>query len=463
MTTGMQTMQVGESLARTIAAIRDRNVAVNAFTDVVAERAAARAAALDGRLRTGESPGPLTGVTFAVKNMVDIAGVRTLAGSRINRDAEPAKRDATLVRRLEAAGAVLVGGLNMGEYAYDFTGENHHYGPSRNPHNLEHMSGGSSGGSAAAVAAGLVPLALGSDTNGSIRVPSCFCGVFGLKPTFGRLSRAGSFPFVASLDHLGPISNSVRLLSAAYDAMQGPDDEDPVCAQRACEPTSDVLDAGLCEIRIARAGGHFARSAIPEALQAVGDVAAALDASATVEILGAEEARCAAQIITAAEGGALHLERLRKRASEFDPIVRDRLFAATTIPATWVDRAQRFRRWYQRQALKLFEDVDIILAPTTPFRAPKFGATEVVLDGRSVPIRPAIGLFTQPISFIGLPVVAVPHWVDDGLPVGVQIIAAPWREDLALRVARHLEKSGVSRIREPKCEAGTLSAREQRL
>lgn len=442
--------QVGDSLGRTIAAIRDRNPAVNAFTDVVAERATATAAALDARLRTGERPGPLTGVAFAVKNMIDIAGVRTLAGSRINRDAAPAKRDATLVRRLEAAGAVLVGGLNMGEYAYDFTGENHHYGPSRNPHNLEHMSGGSSGGSAAAVAAGLVPLALGSDTNGSIRVPSCFCGVFGLKPTFGRLSRAGTFPFVASLDHLGSIANSVGLLSASYDAMQGPDDEDPVCAPRACEPTYDTLNAGIRGIRIARAGDYFTRNATPEALQAVADVATALDATRSLDIPGADEARCAGQIISAAEGGALHLERLRTRASEFDPIIRDRLFAAMTIPAAWVDRAQRFRRWYQRRVLKLFEDVDIILAPATPFRAPKIGATETVLEDRAVPVRPAIGLFTQPISFIGLPVVAVPRWVDDGLPVGVQIVAAPWREDLTLRVARHLEKLGVSRFREPK-------------
>ncbi|MEA2838775.1 MAG: 1-carboxybiuret hydrolase, partial [Methylobacteriaceae bacterium] len=208
------------------------NPAVNAFTDVTAERARQTADALDARRARGETLGPLAGVPFAVKNLIDVAGLPTRAGSRINRDLPPAQRDGALVRRLEAAGAILVGALNMGEYAYDFTGENIHDGPSRNPHALDHMTGGSSGGSGAAIAAGLVPLALGSDTNGSIRVPSAFCGCFGLKPTYGRLSRAGSFPFVSSLDHLGPFARSVTDLAVSYDAMQGADADDPVATTR---------------------------------------------------------------------------------------------------------------------------------------------------------------------------------------------------------------------------------------
>src|SRR5262249_15321853 len=162
-------------------------------------------------------------------------GLPTLAGSKINRDRPPAALDATLIQRLEAAGAVLVGALNMGEYAYDFTGENVHDGPSRNPHNTDHMTGGSSGGSGGSLAGGLVPIALGSDTNGSIRVPASFCGIFGLKPTYGRLSRARTFPFVASLDHVGPLARSTRDLALAYDAMQGHDPEDPVCVGRPVE------------------------------------------------------------------------------------------------------------------------------------------------------------------------------------------------------------------------------------
>src|SRR5580704_10577455 len=191
-----------------LARIAARDRALNAFTAVVAERARARARAIDAARARGEPLGPLAGVPFAAKNLFDVAGLATLAGSKINRERAPATRDATALRRLEAAGAVLVGALNMGEYAYDFTGENVHYGDCRNPHDRSRMAGGSSSGSAAAVAGGLVPLSLGSDTNGSIRVPSSFCGIFGLKPTYGRLSRAGTFPFVASLDHVGPLARS---------------------------------------------------------------------------------------------------------------------------------------------------------------------------------------------------------------------------------------------------------------
>ncbi|MCJ2055484.1 AtzE family amidohydrolase [Methylobacterium sp. J-048] len=416
---------------------------VGAFTDVLTDRALARANALDAAIGRGEPVGPLAGVPFAVKNLIDVAGLPTRAGSKINRDRPPAGRDGTVVRRLEAAGAILVGALNMGEYAYDFTGENVHDGDAHNPHALDHMTGGSSGGSGAALAAGLVPLTLGSDTNGSIRVPSAFCGCFGLKPTYGRISRAGSFPFVGSLDHLGPMARSVTDLALAYDAMQRPDSEDPVATTRTPEPAAPGLESGIGGLRIAVAGGYFARSGDREAFAAVARVAEALGASRTVEFPEAHRARAAAYLITAAEGAALHLDRLRTRPRDFDPAVRDRLIAGAMIPAPFVERAQRFRRWYRNAVLELFGSVDVILAPATPCRAPKGGQTHFVLDGVTLPVRANIGLFTQPISFIGLPVVAVPVRLDAGLPLGVQVIAAPWREDLALRVARQLERDGI--------------------
>jgi 1-carboxybiuret hydrolase len=417
---------------------------VGAFTDVLADRALNRADALDAAHRAGERPGPLVGIPFAVKNLIDIAGLPTRAGSKINRARRPADRDGALVRRLEAAGAVLVGALNMGEYAYDFTGENVHDGDAHNPHALDHMTGGSSSGSGAALAAGMVPLTLGSDTNGSIRVPSAFCGCFGLKPTYGRLTRAGSFPFVGSLDHLGPMTRSVVDLALAYDAMQGPDPDDPVATTRRAEPVLPVLDAGIEGLRIAVAGGYFARGGDPEAFAAVARAAETLGAERTVELPEAHRARAAAYLITAAEGATLHLDRLRSRPGDFDPAVRDRLIAGAMIPAPHVERAQRFRRWYRAAVLDLFGTVDVILAPATPCRAPKGGQTHFVLDGVTLPVRANIGVFTQPISFIGLPVVAAPIRIDAGLPLGVQVIAAPWREDLALRVARHLERTGVS-------------------
>src|SRR6266436_5436095 len=218
-----------------LARIKLHDKVLNSFTDVTADRARAKARAIDATIAAGKNAGPLAGVPFAVKNLFDVQGLSTRAGSKINRDLEPATRDATLIERMEAAGAVLVGALNMGEYAYDFTGENVHDGASCNPHDLTRMTGGSSGGSGGAVGGALLPLALGSDTNGSIRVPSSLCGVFGLKPTYGRLSRAHTFPFVASLDHVGPLARSVRDLALAYDAMQGHDDDDPVCARRPVE------------------------------------------------------------------------------------------------------------------------------------------------------------------------------------------------------------------------------------
>ena len=418
---------------------------INAFTDVLADRALRTADAIDARLARGEDPGPLAGAPFAVKNLFDVAGLPTRAGSRINRDRAPAERDGALVRRMEAAGAVLVGALNMGEYAYDFTGENVHDGPSRNPRDPARMSGGSSGGSGAAVAAAMVPIALGSDTNGSIRVPASLCGVFGLKTTYGRLSRAGSFPFVSSFDHLGPLARSVADLALAYDAMQGADPDDPALAPRAPAPAAQALEDGARGLRIAVAGGYFARGAAPEAAAAVAMAARALGVSASVELPEAARARAAAYVITAAEGAALHAERLRDRAQDFDPAVRDRLIAGLAIPAAWVTRAQRFRRWYYDRVQEVFASWDVLLAPATPVRAPLLGQTTLELGGTVVPLRPNLGVFTQPISFIGLPVVAVPVWPDGGLPIGVQVIAAPWREEVALRVARVLEREGVAR------------------
>src|SRR6201999_4262752 len=277
---------------------------LNSFTDVTADRARAKARAIDAAIAAGQKPGPLAGVPFAVKNLFDVQGLATRAGSKINRDLKPSTRDATLVERMEAAGAVLIGALNMGEYAYDFTGENVHDGPSRNPHDPTRMSGGSSGGSGSAVGGALVPIALGSDTNGSIRVPSSFCGTFGLKPTYGRLSRARSFPFVASLDHLGPLARSVRDLALAYDAMQGPDPDDAACTTRPTEPVASMLAQGIGDLRVAIAGGYFEKNVFPEAVEAVARVAKGLGATRTVEIPEAARARAAAYVITTCEGAS---------------------------------------------------------------------------------------------------------------------------------------------------------------
>jgi AtzE family amidohydrolase len=425
-----------------LARITERDPILNSFTAVVTDRARKRAQAIDIAHAKGRSLGPLAGVPFAVKNLFDVAGLTTLAGSKINRSLAPSTHDSPLIERLEAAGAVLVGALNMGEYAYDFTGENIHDGPSRNPHDVKRMTGGSSGGSGAAVAGGLVPVALGSDTNGSIRVPASLCGIFGLKPTYGRLPRNRTFPFVASFDHLGPFARTTHDLALVYDAMQGHDPDDPACAERAIEPTVSRLDDGVDGLRIAVADGYFRKGAFPEARVALDRVAAALHVNRDIEIPEAQRARAAAYVISATEGASLHLDRLRTKARDFDPAVRDRLIAGALIPATLVNKAQKFRRWYRERVLELFSDVDVILAPATPCTAPLIGQQTFVLDGVELPVRANLGIYTQPISFIGLPVVAVPVALDP-LPIAIQIITAPWREDIALRVAHALEKMGV--------------------
>jgi AtzE family amidohydrolase len=443
------TLSATTVVEETLGVIAARDPLLNSFTSVTDTRARKRAEMLDSRRAQGQPLGPLAGVPFAVKNLFDVAGLPTLAGSKINRDLAPAGRDAPLIERLEAAGAILVGALNMGEYAYDFTGENVHYGPSRNPHDLKRMTGGSSGGSGSAVAGGLVPLALGSDTNGSIRVPSSLCGIFGLKPTYGRLPRNRTFPFVASLDHLGPFARGVRDLALAYDVMQGGDPDDPVCVERGIEPACETLERGADGLRIAVAGGYFQNGLFPEAHVALDRVAAALHANDEIEIPQAALARSAAYVIAAIEGASLHLERIRKRAKDFDPAVRDRFIAAAMVPGTLAVKAQKFRRWYQAEVRKLFERVDAILAPATPCTAPEIGQQTFNLADVDLPVRANLGLYTQPISFVGLPVVAVPIPLEP-LPIGIQIITAPWREDVALRVAYVLEKMGVAAAPRPK-------------
>ncbi|MEN9313689.1 MAG: hypothetical protein RIS35_82 [Pseudomonadota bacterium] len=448
---------VGDGRARAVRVVEDclarierSDAVVNAFTARTASRALTRAAEVDARVSAGERL-PLAGVPFAVKNLFDIEGLTTLAGSKIARDAGPAARDAVLVRRLEAAGAVLVGALNMDEYAYGFTTENSHYGPTRNPHDPTRISGGSSGGSGATVAAGQVQLALGSDTNGSIRVPASLCGVFGLKPTFGRLPRTGSYPFVASLDHLGPFARSVRDLALSYDVMQGADAEDPACAQRAPEPTVGLLARGADGLRIGVLGGWFRTMAQPPALAAVERCAAALGADRIVDWPEVDRARAAAFVITNAESAALHLPDLKTRPNDFEPLSRDRFLAGALLPAAWVVQAQRLRAWFAHEVARRFLEVDVLLAPATPCTAPPIGTEWLEIAGQRLPARPSLGLLTQPISCIGLPVVTVPVTGMDPdaphLPIGVQVIAAPWREDLCLRVAQALADAGVAEAR----------------
>lgn len=424
--------------------IAHQNAALNAFVEVTGERALTEAKLLDSARQYGRQLSPFSAVPYAVKNLFDIKGVTTLAGAKIHTQNPPAKQDAMLVERLASAGGILTGTLNMDAYAYGFTTENTHYGATHNPHDLARSAGGSSGGTGAAVAAGLVPIGLGSDTNGSIRVPSSLCGTFGLKPTFGRLSRSGTLPFVASLDHLGPMATTSQDLALAYDVMQGPDPMDHACAQKKIREISGELSRGVEGLRIARLAGYFDENAGTDARWAAQAVAKALGTGVALELPGVAQARAAAYLMTASESGALYLDAMRKNIEDFEPHSVERLIAGSLVPTVWYQRALRYRQLFLKRVLAVFEHHDLLIAPATPVTAPLLGQQFIRIGVRDLPTRPNMGLLTQPISFVGLPVTVVPLWTESGLPVGVQLIAPPWREDLCLRAAYELEKMGIA-------------------
>ncbi|RVT92265.1 AtzE family amidohydrolase [Rhodovarius crocodyli] len=430
-------MSAVENVQAALARIERDNARVNAFTAVLAERALARAAKV-------APDAPLAGLVFAAKNLFDIAGIPTTAGSKIRKSAAPAAEDCILIRRLEAAGAVCVGALNMDEFAYGFTTENSHDGACHNPHDLTRIAGGSSGGSGAAVAAGMVEASLGTDTNGSIRVPSSLNGIFGIKPTYGRLPRTGSVPFVASLDHVGPFARSATRLAEIYDVLQGPDPMDSCQLAKGVDPVLPGLGGGIAGLNIAKLGGWFEGPMTDAARGAVASVAQALGATATVSWSMAEAVRAAAFLITSSEGGALHLPELRTQYEDFEPLTQDRLLAGSLLPAAWVNHAQRVRAAGRDAMAAIQREFDILIAPATPTVATPIGQEELVLDGVRMPLRPSMGLYTQPISGIGLPVVTVPIQNAEGaMPIGVQLIGRPWQEDVLFRAARVLEQAGL--------------------
>jgi AtzE family amidohydrolase len=431
---------VTEAVLDRIAAL---NPALNAFTLVTADRALSEAAAVDAAMARGQDPGPLAGVTYSVKNLFDLQGEVTLAGAKINRDDPAATADATSVQRLQAAGAICIGATNMGEYAYDFVTVNEHYGATRNPHDLARSAGGSSGGSGAAVSAALGALSLGTDTNGSVRVPSSFCGIWGLKPTYGQLSRAGAFLFARSLDTIGVFGREVADLATAFDAMSGPDARDPVCRSGQPAAITPGLNQPIADLRLATLGGYFAEGWSEDVADAMSAVQAALGVKAVAELPDPQIARSAAYAITASEGGEFHRHRLRTRAADFDANARDRFIAGALTPTAWYLQAQRFRAFWKQQVAEIFAGVDVLLAPATPMAAPLLDQTSFIYNGTDYPLRPNIGLWTQPITLIGLPVIAAPVHQPGRLPLAIPIIGRPGSEAQLIRVAHALETRGI--------------------
>lgn len=404
-----------------IATIRAKNDAINAVTRILEERALAEAQAVDAIVAAGRDPGPLAGVPYGVKDLFDVAGLPTTAGAGMRRDAAPAIADAEAIARLRTAGAVLVATLNMDEFAYGFVTVNATFGTTRNPHDVRRLAGGSSGGSAAAVAAGMLPLTLGSDTNGSIRVPSALCGIYGLRPTQDALPTQGTFPFVESFDTIGPFATSVADLAAAWRALGG-------------------IDQPHGSPRVARLSGWFDRTLNHDAAALLDRQFAGLD---RVEWADVERARSAAFLMTAHEGGLRHLPELRTRALEFDPATRDRLIAGALLPEAAYRTAQAFREEFRAQVLPLFDRHDVLIAPCIGEGAPLVDDPFLTFGGERVAARANLGLLAQPISFIGLPVIAAPLAHSGPLPLGIQLIGRPGGEADLFAYAAGLEAQNI--------------------
>ena len=415
-----------------LARIERANPTVNAFTAVAADRALERAHRIDAARRAGGPLGELAGVPFGVKAMIDVEGLTTTGGSALFRDAPVATQDAAVVRKLEAAGAVCVGAQNMDELGMGGTTENACFGPTRNPHDRSRTPGGSSGGSAAAVAAGMVPLSIGSDGLGSVRLPASLCGVFGLRPTRGVIDDDGVLGAGGTLATLGPLARSSADIARCHRAVASP------CAESMGASRSDA------DVRMATVGGYFREALDDDAAGALQRVVDALRIAREVEFPDARRAKAAAILVNAAESATGRIDALRMQLDRFDPATRERFLAHALLPAQWYLAAQRFRRWHIERMERLFDDVDVLVVPATPCAAPLTGARTLRIGSGDLPTGPALGWFTQPIAGTGCPALTVPIAHSGRLPIGVQLVARHHRDDLLFRVAAELEALGVA-------------------
>jgi aspartyl-tRNA(Asn)/glutamyl-tRNA(Gln) amidotransferase subunit A len=414
---------------------------LRAYITVCGDAALAAARSAEGTLMAGGGVGPLHGVPIALKDLYDTAGVRTTAGSKILADRVP-DADATVVRRLREAGAIVLGKLHMVEFAYGPEGLNAHHGAPRNPWDaaVERMPGGSSSGSGVAVAAGLAPAALGSDTGGSIRIPASLCGITGLKPTYGRVSRAGVLPLAWSMDHVGPMTRTVADAAVLLRVLAG---YDPADASTSVLPVPDYLAALSGEVKGLRVGvlrSYFLESATPEVRAAVERASAVLkDAGAVVDdvaLPGVAHVAAAAYAVVGSEALAYHAGWLKARPADYDPEVRRRLQLGAFITGAHYVRGQQVRALVRAEVDGALTRHDVLLAPATPLTAPRLDERQTTLGDGPSDVRGALIRLTRPFNFSGHPACAVPcGYSTQGLPIGMQIVGRPFDEATVLRVA----------------------------
>jgi aspartyl-tRNA(Asn)/glutamyl-tRNA(Gln) amidotransferase subunit A len=415
--------------------IGSQDARLKAFITVSREEALASAQQAASAISGGNYKGPLHGIPFALKDLFDTAGVRTTAGSRIQAERVPSL-DATVTARLKAAGAIFVGKLNMHEFAFGATGVNPHYGAVRNPWDTSRISGGSSSGSAAAVAAGMALGALGTDTGGSIRIPSSLCGITGLKPTFGRVSRRGVVPLSWALDHVGPMARTAADAAAILQVIAGQDPLDPSSSDEPVPQYGRDLEdpRNLRRVRIGVPANFFfdnLDAEVMDALREVVPVFEGLEAELVeVALPLVQEAGPAVSAIMLPEALAYHHRWLAERADDYGDDVRGRLEMGAAFPAVAYVEAQRFRAMMVEQWREnVFDRVDLLLTPATAVPAPS-------LDEGDLQATMSLIRFTNPFNLLGTPAVSLPcGFTSAGLPIGLQIVGRWWEEGTVLRAA----------------------------
>ncbi|CAI3946460.1 AtzE family amidohydrolase [Commensalibacter communis] len=412
--------------------IRQCDPPINSVTRLLNDRALQAAKAVDALIAQGKDPGVLAGVPFGVKDLFDLQGEVTTAGSKLLSKNQLAKQDAEIIRKLCEAGAIPVATLNMDEFAYGFVTDNAHHGMTHNPHDYSRFAGGSSGGSAASVGGGLLPFALGSDTNGSIRVPASLCGVWGIRPTYGSLSMQGVFPFADSFDTIGPFCQTIEDLKLIYDVIGG----DEYISSSFVTPS---------ELRIAQLGGWFEKDVDDDILQTIQEIMTLFGKQKKIELPNIKQVRTASYLMTASEGGKLHLPFLKKRPMEYDPATRDRLMAGALLPVSTYLKAKEIQYWFQQYLAQIFKEYDVLIAPAVGSVAPEIDNPVVFVDGKPESARVHLGIYTQPLSMSQCPVLSVPIYRKGKLPIGLQLIAKPHHEDLLFSIGAVLEQKNIAK------------------
>ncbi len=432
---------VGALLRRIEATDRD----LGAFVTVLPERALEEAARAEEEITAGRYRGPLHGVPLGLKDLIYTGGVRTTMGSAFFEDYVP-DYSATVATKLEEAGAVLVGKTNTHEFAYGPTGDRSYFGPTRNPHDVSRIPGGSSGGSGAAVAANLLYGALGSDTGGSVRIPSALCGVVGMKPTFGRVSKHGVFPLSWTLDHVGPLTRTVEDSALLLNALAGHDPKDPYSANRAPEDFARNLRCGVRDGVIGIPQGFYFEHVEDEAGERVREAIEVFRSlGASVRVVGIPhlwETLKAQRLTLAADAYAIHEERLKSAPERFDEEVRERLLDGERLKAYRYANAQQIKLRAKDEFGQVLREVDVLLAATVPITATLIDQREVDIGGYEESVRSAVTRLTGPTNLNGFPSLSVPcGFTASGLPVGMQLIGRPFDEATLYRFGHAYEEA----------------------